>query len=285
MCLGRSARVSGKQNALSLWQCLMLFLSVYVLAALLVETAFVLPLEVARLLSVVDMAVCGFFAADFFVQLRVAKRKRDYLKWGWIDLISSIPNLPFLRIGRLARIVRILRLLRGVRSTRVLIVHLFENRERGTIATVALITFVLIVFSSIAVLSVETAPDSTIRTAEDALWWSLATVTTVGYGDVCPKTTVGRMVAGVLMIAGIALFGTFTATVASFFVQQGSRQEDQKLDAVLRKLDVISERLDRIEAAGNCEQDVASLPCGSTAGGAFGGCARTSSECALNAGQ
>lgn len=238
----------------------MLLLSVYVLAVLLAETAFVLPPEVSRLLSAVDMVVCGVFAADFFIQLKAAKRKRDYLKWGWIDLVSSIPNLPFLRIGRVARIVRIIRLLRGVRSTRVIVVHLFENRARGTLATVALITFVLIVFSSIAVLNVETAPDSTIRTAEDALWWSLATVTTVGYGDVYPKTTVGHMVAGVLMIAGIALFGTFTATVASFFVQQDSRQEDQKLDTVLLKLDVISERMDLIEKARNCQQGAAPLP-------------------------
>lgn len=234
-----------KQSALSAWQCLMLFLSVFVLVVLLVETVFVLPPEVSRLLSAVDTAVCGVFAADFFIQLKTAKRKRDYLKWGWIDLISSIPNVPFLRIGRVARIVRIIRLLRAVRSTRVIIAHLFQNRARGTLATVSLITFVLIVFSSIAVLNVETAPNSTIKTAEDALWWSLATVTTVGYGDVYPKTTVGHMVAGVLMIAGIALFGTFTATVASFFVQQDSRQEDAKIDAVLRKLDAISERMDQ----------------------------------------
>jgi len=248
-----------RQSTLSAWQCLMLFLSVFVLVVLLVETVFRLPPEVSRLLSAVDMAVCGVFAADFFIQLKAAKRKRDYLKWGWIDLVSSIPNLPFLRIGRLARIVRILRLLRGVRSTRVIIVHLFENRARGTLATVSLITFVLIVFCSIAVLNVETAPDSTIRTAEDALWWSLATVTTVGYGDVYPKTTVGHMVAGILMIAGIALFGTFTATVASFFVQQDSRQEDEKLDAALRKLDAISERMDQMEKTGGCQQPPGTL--------------------------
>jgi voltage-gated potassium channel len=249
-----------RQNELSAWQCLMLFLSVFVLVALLVETVCVLPPEVSRLLSAVDMAVCGVFAADFLLQLKTAKRKRDYLKWGWIDLVSSIPNLPFLRIGRLARVVRIMRLLRGVRSTRVIIAHLFQNRARGTLATVSLITFVLIVFSSIAVLNVETAPDSTIRTAEDALWWSLATVTTVGYGDVYPKTTAGHIVGSVLMIAGIALFGTFTATVASFFVQQDGKREDEKIDAVIRKLDAIAERMDQMEKTGNCQQTAAPLP-------------------------
>lgn len=234
-----------KQIKISTWQCLMLFLSIYVLLVLLVATVFSLPPEVSRLLNAVDVAVCAVFAADFLIQLKAAKRKWSYLKWGWIDLISSIPSLPFLRLGRVARIVRILRLLRGVRSTRVIVKHLFENRARGTLATVALITFVLIVFSSIAVLNVETAPDSTIRSAEDALWWSLATVTTVGYGDVYPKTTVGHFVAAVLMIAGVALFGTFTATIASFFVHQDAKQEDEKMNAILQKLDALSQRLDQ----------------------------------------
>lgn len=249
-----------RQPKISIWQCLMLFLSTYVLVILFAEALLPLPSEIGRLLNAVDTAVCGVFAADFLLQLKTAKRKRDYLKWGWIDLVSSIPNLPFLRIGRLARVVRILRLLRGVRSTRVIVVHLFENRARGTLATVALITFVLIVFASIAVLTVETAPESTIKTAEDALWWSLATVTTVGYGDVVPMTTVGHIVAGVLMIAGIALFGTFTATVASFFVQQDSRREDEKIDMVLCKLDAISERMNQMEKTRGCQQSAAPLP-------------------------
>ena len=242
-----------QQRGLSVWQFLMLFLSVYVLVVLLVETVFSLPAEVSRLLGVVDIAVCAVFMTDFFLQLKAAKRKWDYLKWGWIDFVSSIPSLPFLRIGRLARIVRILRLLRGVRSTRIIVKHLYENRARGTFATVVMITFVLILFSSIAVLNVETTPESTIKSAEDALWWALATVTTVGYGDVYPKTTVGHIVGAVLMIAGVALFGTFTATVSSFFVHQDIKHEEDKSDMILQKLDALSERLEQIERPKDCQ--------------------------------
>ena len=231
----------------------MLFLSGYVLLALLADVVLSLPVEVGRVLNLVDTAVCAVFAADFVVQLTKAKRKLDYLRWGWIDLISSIPSLPFLRIGRLARVVRILRLLRGVRSTRVIVAYLFENRARGTLATVALISFVVIVFSSIAVLNVETSPDSTIRTAEDALWWAVATVTTVGYGDVYPTTSVGRIIAAVLMITGIALFGTFTATIASFFVQEDGRRETARIDDVIQRLDSIAKRVERTEG-GPTEQ-------------------------------
>lgn len=244
-----------QQRRISPWQCVILFLSVYVLAALLIETLFPLPVEVVRLLAAVDVAVCAAFAADFCLQLKASKPKWAYLlKWGWLDLISSIPTLPFLRIGRLARLIRILRLLRGVRSARVIITHLFENRARGTFATVALIAFVLIVFSSIAVLNVESAAGSTIKTAEDALWWSIATVTTVGYGDVYPTTTAGRLVAAVLMIAGVALFGTFTAAVASFFVQQDKRREEDKPDTIPRQLHDLSERLERLEKTNDGQQ-------------------------------
>ena len=199
------------------------------------------------MLGVVDVAVCAVFMTDFFLQLKAAKRKWDYLKWGWIDFISSIPSLPFLRIGRLARIVRILRLLRGVRSTRIIVKHLYENRARGTFATVVMITFVLILFSSIAVLNVETTPESTIKSAEDALWWALATVTTVGYGDVYPRTTVGHIVGAVLMITGVALFGTFTAYVASFFLQQNQREEEARENVILAELREIKRRLDKME--------------------------------------
>ena len=51
----------------------------------------------------------------------LAERKLAYLKWGWIDLISSIPMLDFVRWGRIARVVRLIRVLRGVRSTRMLV--------------------------------------------------------------------------------------------------------------------------------------------------------------------
>ncbi|MEI7899569.1 MAG: ion transporter [bacterium] len=248
-----------QDKGLSAWQFLMLFFSVYVLIVLLVETMFPLPAEVTQLLNVVDLAVCAVFATDFFLQLKAAKSKWGYLKWGWIDLVSSIPSLPFLRIGRLARLVRILRMLRGIRSTRVIVTHLFDNRARGTFATVTLISFVLIVFASIIILNWETVPESTIRTAEDALWWSLATVTTVGYGDVYPATTVGRIVGAVLMVAGVALFGTFTATVASFFVQQDNKHEEEKIDRVIRKLDAVSERLDQMEKPKNCQEPPGTL--------------------------
>lgn len=78
----------------------------------------------------------------------------------------------------------------------------------------------MVLFSSIAILQVEDSPNSNIKSAEDAIWWSYVTITTVGYGDKYPVTTEGRLIAAVLMTAGVGLFGTFTGFLASWFVQE-----------------------------------------------------------------
>jgi voltage-gated potassium channel len=87
----------------------------------------------------------------------------------------------------------------------------------------------MIISSSIAILELETAKESNIKTAEDALWWTYTTITTVGYGDKYPVTTEGRILAMVLMTFGVGFFGTFTAYVASIFVRGNQpEQEDFK---------------------------------------------------------
>lgn len=194
-----------------------LALAIFVLLALVVEMMFKLPPETVILLNYIDNGVCVFFIGEFFYRLWTAKNKLQYLKWGWIDLISSIPNIQILRFGRFVRIVRVIRILRAVRSTKKVVSMLMENRSGGTLSTVILATILLILFSSIAILNLETTPESNITNAGDALWWSFVTITTVGYGDYYPVTLGGRIIASVLMIGGIGLFGTFTAFVADWF--------------------------------------------------------------------
>lgn len=83
----------------------------------------------------------------------------------------------------------------------------------------------MIVFGSIAILEFEKGEETNINNAEDALWWSFVTITTVGYGDKYPVTTEGRIVAGVLMIVGVGLFGTFTGFVASWFLNDNENKD------------------------------------------------------------
>lgn len=216
-----SDKLETADNAVTNWQIFILFLSIYVIVALLVDAVLKLPSDVSSILMIIDNAVCIIFLGDFFWRLFRADSKTGFLKWGWIDFISSIPTFEALRWGRAVRIVRILRVLRGVRSTKIIISHLFRNRAKGAFFSVAMISFVMVVFGSIAILQIEpVSPDANIKNGADALWWAFVTITTVGYGDFYPVTTTGRIIAAVLMTAGVGLFGTFTAYVANMFLDE-----------------------------------------------------------------
>ena len=97
----------------------------------------------------------------------------------------------------------------------------------------------------------ERAKGSNIHDYPDALWWAIVTVTTVGYGDRYPVTEGGRIVAVILMLVGIGLIGTLTATVASVFIKEhtdANKEEFKKGHADLgQQLSVISDRLTDVE--------------------------------------
>lgn len=221
MKLTKSARSFGYLDFI------ILILSIYVLGALLVDTTIQLPTEISRILNIIDYAICLLFFIDFSINFYKAGNKLAFLKWGWVDLISSIPSVDFLRFGRLLRLIKLLRILKAFRSMVSFTNHFFKNKAHGTFISAAIVAGLLIIFSSIAILQVENHPDSNIKTAEDALWWAYTTITTVGYGDLFPVTLEGRLVAVVLMTAGVGLFGTFSAFLASWFVNDNKENTSQ----------------------------------------------------------
>jgi voltage-gated potassium channel len=202
---------------------LVIVLSIYVLLALMFDTFLKLPVEISRVLYITDNIICVVFLIDFIKRLSEAENKLKFMQWGWIDLLSSIPMFDFMRVGRAFRLIRLLRILRAFRSTRHLIQHIFRKRTKGTLTAAAVIAILMIIFSSIAILQVETDSNSNIKTAEDAIWWAYVTITTVGYGDKFPVTTEGRIIATMLMTVGVGLFGTFTAYLASWFIGENKK--------------------------------------------------------------
>jgi voltage-gated potassium channel len=209
-----------KDDKLGYFNIMIMVLTIYVLGALLLETIFVLPPETSKLLKFIDNVICFLFFVDFTVRFYKAENKLKFMRWGWIDLISSIPMINYFRAGRLLRLIRLFRIVRAFRSSRMLLHHIFKNKAKGTFTTVSIFAVMLIIFSSIAILQVENTKEGNIKTAEDALWWAYVTITTVGYGDKFPVTTEGRIIAVVLMTAGVGLFGTFTAYASSLFVEE-----------------------------------------------------------------
>lgn len=218
--LGNKPMVEKKEDRVDLFGMFILILSVYVLAALLIDTLFTLDPQVSMVLKIVDDFVCGIFLIEFIVRFYQAKSKWIYMRWGWIDLISSIPTLEYLRFGRVFRMIRLFRIMLAIRSAKELIHHFQKNRVESAVVSMGMLAVLLLIFSSIAILKAEDVPNGNIKTASDALWWAFGTVTTIGYGDLYPVTTIGRIIAGVLILFGVGLFGMLSGLITSWFVGQ-----------------------------------------------------------------
>jgi voltage-gated potassium channel len=93
------------------------------------------------------------------------------------------------------------------------------------------------------------------HTFGDGLWWSLQTVTTVGYGDIVPRNTVGRLIGAALMLNGIALIAVITAGVTATFIERARRERSGYEDQVLAKLDRLESRLDELQGSGPADRD------------------------------
>lgn len=171
--------------------------------------------------AVTSAAVWVLFWVDIVVRLRLASDRRRFLRGHLFDL--TVLALPILRPLRAVRLVMVV----------LTISRRTEVWARGRLAVyVATTTALLVLVSALAVLDAErVAPDSNITSFDDALWWSTVTITTVGYGDHYPVTTMGRFVALGLMIGGIGLIGFVTGSLATWIVERVSAGSGQPTTA------------------------------------------------------
>ena len=116
------------KKEISLFNIIILILSFYIILSLIVTTFFVLSKEIAILLNYVDNFICIIFLVDFGIRFKNANNKLVFMKWGWIDLVASIPFLDIFRAGRLLRLIRLLRIFRALKSTKSIFEHINKNR-------------------------------------------------------------------------------------------------------------------------------------------------------------
>ncbi len=171
-----------------------------------------------------EKVVVGLFTFEYIANIYVAKRKRDYIlgPWGIIDLLAIVPSyigIIDLRAIKILRVLRVLRFLRLMRMLRLLKLakHVTEtpSAQKNQISTLKMdlqiyfiALFSLVVISSTLVYYAEKAvTDTAFTSIPKAMWWSIVTVTTVGYGDMYPVTLLGRIFASATMLCGLALFG------------------------------------------------------------------------------
>src|SRR6185312_9490381 len=124
----------------------------------------------------------------------------------------------------------------------------FKSKIQTGVASVFLTAFLLVMFCSIGILICEQqSPNANIKTAGDAVWWSISTFTTVGYGDVYPTTMEGRILAMVLMMSGIGLFGILSGLAASFFLGSKQRNIVREEDKILTRLESLEKKIDELK--------------------------------------
>jgi hypothetical protein len=170
-------------------------------------------------LHVMNGLLSFIFLIDFSYRIATAPSRRAYFfrRFGWADLLASLPlaEAKVLRIFRLLRVLRLLRELGGRAVARTLI----RDRANSALLTLLLMGILVLQFGSLGILYLEEyAPGANILTASDALWYTIVTISTVGYGDQYPVTNGGRFLGSLIIVIGVGIFGTFTGYLANLFL-------------------------------------------------------------------
>jgi voltage-gated potassium channel len=178
-----------------------------------------------------------FFAFDYFARLSIADNKRLFVRKNLLDLAAvALPFLPLLRaIRALAAVTVLSRRNRGSRSQQV----------TTSVVTLAFATWFV---AGLAVTEAERHVDgSNIQGVGDGWWWAITTMATVGYGDTYPVSTQGRIVGTALMIMGVALLGTITASIASNFNSTDSEDSSDGASSA-SEVDELKKRIAELES-------------------------------------
>ena len=179
------------------------------------------PPAFLQTLNVIAWIVWACFAVDYVARLLLSVKKVRFVRTHKLDLLMVL--LPMLRLLRVFLVLR--HSLRSVSTERI----------AGSIVSIVI---AVVFVSAFLMWRVEyNAPGATITTFRDAIWWAVVTTTTVGYGDYTPVTAEGRVIATVVMIVGIGLIGTVSATVAAWFVGRHSEPGAEPADVASPKLE------------------------------------------------
>lgn len=209
---------SGDSKQLKQISNFQLFILLLSMLSIINVVVFFLPLspEVKEVFITMGNFYCLFFFADFLIRLNKSKPKSKYFfkQLGFLDLLGSIP-VPFFSIFRVYRVFKYIVLLKRYTIKRLISDVNSRRAESALFLVMFTLVFVLQFGGALALTAESMDGNANIKTASDALWWGVVTVTTVGYGDRFPVTGYGRIVGVLLMFVGVGTFGVLTSYLAT----------------------------------------------------------------------
>ena len=195
--------------------------------------------------AISDWIIWGFFCAETLILLTLVDNVKRYLTGNWVNLfiiVFSFPLiwhlLPHAAGFRVLRLLILLSLFFQVSST------IRKVLARHNLGRVLLVSFLIILVSG----TVMSLIDPNVHSTADGIWWAWVTVTTVGYGDIVPVSTAGRIFGALLILMGIGLFTMLTASFAAFFMAEDEKEIRQQQADNIQKLSLIEQRLLMMES-------------------------------------
>ena len=199
-------------------------------------------------LTVMNGIFSVIFLADFLYRIFTVPSAGAYFfkRFGWADLLASVPVAQF-KFLRVFRLIRVYRLLRDV-GVRTIGRALSKDRAGSSLYILLLMGTFVLEFGSLSMLRVEQgARGANITTASDAIWYTIVTISTVGYGDEYPVTDAGRIIGAGIIVIGVGIFGTFTGYLATFFLSPKKKVPAPPADAADTSAATVEELRLRLE--------------------------------------
>jgi voltage-gated potassium channel len=215
-----------KSTGYEIFVLLLSLVSVFNLVVVWINFLFPIAPLTLDVMTIINIFLTAFFLFDFFYRLLTTSSKSHYFfkNWGWADLLACIPTFRIFRLFRIFRAVRLLRIF-GVKN----MIDEVVNNRAGIALFITVFSIIIIAeIVGISMLKVEAQdPNANIKTASDAVWWTMVTMTTVGYGDKFPVTNIGRVLAIFVMLSGVALIGVLASFLSNFFLAPPKKDTTQ----------------------------------------------------------
>ncbi|HFH9839649.1 TPA: potassium channel family protein [Streptococcus suis] len=191
--------------------------------------------------NILDWLLWFIFVCDYFANLYYSEDRVEYIQSHVLELIAIIPFdsvFSFLRLGRLARLFRLVKVARIFALSNRFWDTVNRLLHTNSLSKVLLLNISAVLTASVLLSVIEG------KSFFDAVWWSIVTMTTVGYGDIVPQDTISKIIAILLMLVGICTFGMVTSTITRFFSET---ERETKLDLLIAKVDEQTELLRQLE--------------------------------------